>query len=196
MCQLSKVGRLRVKISSELRNLWRVKTLRRGLSSSAKSYINKITNPDQSENKTFAISRVLLIKMTGFCLMNLEEPICHSHRKKVSCFKTEIPHHFESSGDTDIDCSFIFPSGYSVYVEEFIFLNNDPGPDNFVYLDDEQLQYRSQLKWESRRQLFWRTLEKGHPLRKESVINRRANYQCVKTLKVKTWNYVNIFDIW
>ena len=118
--------------------------------------------------------------------MNIEEPICRSHRENISCFKTEIPYQFESSGDIDIDCSFVFPSGYSVYVEEFIYLNNDPGPDNFVYLDDEQLQYRSQLKWESRRQNFWKNLEKGHPLREESIINRRANNQCVKKLKVKT----------
>ena len=124
--------------------------------------------------------------------MNIAEPICHSHRENISCFKTEIPDYFESSGDIDMDCSFIFPAGYSIYVEEFIFLENDPGPDNFVYLDDEQLKYRSKLKWESRRQNFWGNLEKGHPLRKEAIINRRANYQCVDTLKVKIKEFVLI----
>ena len=133
----------------------------------------------------FPLFTSFFIKMTGFCLMNIAEPICHSHRENISCFKTEIPDYFESSGDIDMDCSFIFPAGYSIYVEEFIFLENDPGPDNFVYLDDEQLKYSSKLKWESRRQNFWGNLEKGHPLREESIINRRANNQCVKKLKVK-----------
>ena len=156
----------------------------------AKSHIKKITNSDRSEMKTFALSRVFLIKMTGFCLMNMAEPICHSHRKKVSCFKTKIPDQFVSLGDIDIDCSFIFPTGYSIYVEEFIFLKDDPGPDNFVYLDDEQLNFNSKLKWESRRQKFWGSLEKDHPLRQESIIKRRANHQCVKTLKVKNMKFI------
>ena len=121
--------------------------------------------------------------MTGFCRMNYAESICRSHREKISCFKNGIPPQFESTGDSDIDCSFIFPPGYSIYVEEFIFLNDDPGPDNFILLDDEKLQYHSELKWEFRRQNFWDTLEKGHPLRENSI--RRANYQCVDTLKVK-----------
>ena len=118
-------------------------------------------------------------------MLNPAEPICRSQREKISCFKTSIPYQFESAGDIDIDCSFIFPRGYSIYVEELIFVNDDPGPDNFVLINEDHLQYHSELKWEFRRQNFWGTLEKGHPLRKESIINRRANYQCVKTLKVK-----------
>ena len=119
--------------------------------------------------------------------MNKAEPICRSHREKISCFKTKIPHEFESTGDVDIDCSFIFPRGYSIYVEELKFLKDDPGPDNFVLLDEKPLLYHSKLEWESRRQNFWGTLKKSHPLREESIINRRANHQCVKTLKVKNF---------
>lgn len=104
---------------------------------------------------------------------------------KISCFKTGIPQQFESAGDDDIDCSFTFPSGYSIYVEEFTFLKDDPGPNNFVLLDEEPIQYHSELKWESRRRNFWDILEKDNPLRKESNINRRFNHRCVKTLKVE-----------
>ena len=119
--------------------------------------------------------------------MNKAEPICRSHREKISCFKTKIPLEFESTGDVDIDCSFIFPRGYSIYVEELKFLKDDPGPDNFVLLDEKPLLYHSKLEWESRRQNFWGTLKESHPLREESIINRRANHQCVKTLKVKNF---------
>ena len=131
--------------------------------------------------------------MTGFCRMNKAEPICRSLRDKISCFKNGIPLQFESTGEIDIDCSFIFPPGYSIYVEEFIFLKDDPGPDNFILLNDERLQYHSELKWEFRRQNFWDTLEKGHPLRERSI--RRANYQCVDTLKVKIKKFILILLI-
>ena len=121
--------------------------------------------------------------MTGFCRMNKAEPICHSYKEKISCFKTGIPYQFESSGDADIDCAFNFPAGYSIYVEELIFLKDNPGPDNFILLNEEELKYHSELKWEFRRQNFWDTLKKDHPLRKKSI--RRANYQCVESLKVE-----------
>ena len=126
--------------------------------------------------------------MTNFCKMNTAEEICRSTREKISCFKTKIPDRFESNGDADIDCSFIFPHGYSIYVEELIFLKDGPGPENFVLINEEQLQYHSKLKWEFRRQNDWGTLKKGHSLREESIINRRPNHQCVKTLKVKPWS--------
>ena len=119
--------------------------------------------------------------------MNMAETICRSHREKISCFKTNFPYKFESPGDVDIECSFIFPPGYSIYVEELKFLEDDPGPDNFVLVDDKPLLYYSKLDWKSRRQFFWEDLKEGHPLREESIINRRANSQCVKTLKVKTF---------
>ena len=119
--------------------------------------------------------------------MNKVEPICRPYREKISCFNPleEIPHEFLSSGDNDIDCSYIFPPGYSLYVEEFIFLEDGPGPgpDNFVLLNDKPIKYYSELKWEFRRQTFWDSLEKNHALRNESVINRRPN-ECVKSLKV------------
>ena len=114
--------------------------------------------------------------------MNNAEPICRPYREQISCFN-EIPHEFVSFGDYDIDCSYIFPPGYSIYVEEFIFLKGDPGPDNFVLLNGKPLKYHTELKWKFRRQTFWDSLEKIHPLRNESVINRRPN-ECVKTLKV------------
>lgn len=117
--------------------------------------------------------------------MNKAEPICRSYGEKISCFNSsdEIPDEFVSSGDNNIDCSFVFPPGYSLYIEEFYFVNNDFGRDNFVLLNDEPLIYHSQLNWEIRRQNFWETLEKNHPLRDKSVINRRS-IVCVKTLKL------------
>ena len=112
--------------------------------------------------------------------MNQEEKICKPYLKKVRCFQTEIPLRFEIAGNDLKSCSFIFPPGYSIYVEQFIMHN--PGPDNFVLLDGKPLEYSSELKWSNRRQSYWEILDKDNPLKGKSI--QRSNYPCVKTIKV------------
>lgn len=111
--------------------------------------------------------------------MNQGEEICAGHKKEVSCFETEIPYRFESAGRNSSYCSFNFPAGYSIYVEEFIL--NDPGPDNFVLLDGNHLNYSPKLEWNDRRRTFW-DARNTQALEKNSL--RRSNYPCVKSLKV------------
>ena len=113
--------------------------------------------------------------------MNQEESICRPYIRDISCFETEIPDHFNSSSKTKDYCSFKFPPGYSIYVEKFIL--EDAGPNNFVLLDEEPLEYSSELKWGDRRNVFWDTLKNGHPLREKS--NRRSNFLCIQSLKVR-----------
>ena len=110
--------------------------------------------------------------------MNPGENICKSYTKNVMCF-TEIPLKFEFDGLIDDDCSFIFPQGYTVYIEEFIL--TDPGPDNFVLVGETKEKYRSKLKWEDRKQKSWKYLDEQNPLYQKS--NPRSN-KCIKTLKV------------
>ena len=110
--------------------------------------------------------------------MNQDEKICQSYRKNINCFEN-IPYKFEFDGSTSNDCSFIFPPGYSMYVEKFSL--NDPGPDNFVLYDQESLGYSSELKWQNRIQTWWKFLEKSNPLNEKQ--NKRPN-GCIKTLKV------------
>ena len=111
--------------------------------------------------------------------MNQKEKICQSYRSDVSCFQ-EIPDRFEFHGNINKSCSFAFPQGYSIYVEEFIL--DDPGPDNFVLVDDEIIEYNSKLIWRNRQQNLWSKLDENHPLNKKS--SRRSNYSCAKKLKV------------
>ena len=112
--------------------------------------------------------------------MNQKEKICRPYQADVKCFE-KIPYKFELDESYDEKrCSFIFPPGYSVYIEEFILEN--PGPDNFVLLDGNALVYRSKLKWEDRQQNLWKNLKNENPLREK--YNRRLNYPCVKSLKV------------
>ena len=94
--------------------------------------------------------------------MNQEETICRSYRKDINCFKRKIPSRFESSKKDRDYCSFKFPPGYSLYVEEFTL--EDEGPSNFVLLDGKHLEYSSKLKWTKRRNMLWDKLENGHPL--------------------------------
>ena len=119
--------------------------------------------------------------------MNQEETLCGPYLNDISCFNSNIPEHFNSSGNTEIYCSFIFPPGYSIYVEEFII--EDFGPNNFVLLDGKPLEYSSALKWEDRSNNFWNTLRNKHPLREKS--NKRSNFQCIKSLKV-----YNLYFFW
>ena len=112
--------------------------------------------------------------------MNQEEKICRPFQAEASCFE-EIPHRFEVDGRIDEKlCSVIFPPGYSIYVEEFIL--DDPGPDNFVLLDGQLLEYRSKLQWEDREYTLWKNLHRYNPLNDRST--RRSNIPCVQTLKV------------
>ena len=67
--------------------------------------------------------------------MNQEESICRPYLNIITCFENEIPERFESSGRRRDRCSYIFPPGYSIYVEEIIL--EDPSPNNFVLLDGE-----------------------------------------------------------
>lgn len=122
--------------------------------------------------------------------MNQGEKICQSYQNDVQCFQN-IPAEFEFDGSTDNDCSFIFPPGYSMYVEEFIL--DDPGPDNFVLDDATEIGYQPQLKWLDRRQTWWRYLHKSHPLRNKS--NKRRN-ACIKTLKVTKCDeiFISVFS--
>ena len=110
--------------------------------------------------------------------MNQGEKICQSYKQDVQCFEN-IPSRFVFDGNIDDDCSFIFPSGYSMYIEEFIL--NDAGPDNFVLEDENHIGYTSKLEWEDRTQLYWQSLEKGHPLHKKAEL--RVS-ECIETLKV------------
>ena len=113
-------------------------------------------------------------------MMNQEEKICRSYQAKVRCFD-KIPSRFEFDGFIDEkSCSVILPSGYSIFIEEFIL--DDPGPDNFVLLDGRPLEYNSKLKWEDREQTMWKNLNTRNPLNMKST--RRPNIPCVKTLKV------------
>ena len=75
--------------------------------------------------------------------MNQEESICRLYRNKITCFETKIPKKFNSAQKTKDYCSFIFPPGYSIFVEEFILEN--AGPNNFVLLDGKHLEYSSRL---------------------------------------------------
>lgn len=111
--------------------------------------------------------------------MNSEEKICDSYQNNIKCFQ-KIPERFEFDGSIDDPCSFVFPPGYSIYVEEFIL--DDPGPDNFVLLDGRDMIYEAKLKWEDRYRTLWMKLNKKNPLTKN--FNRRPNHRCVKTLKV------------
>ena len=119
-------------------------------------------------------------KTRTFCMMNQEEGICRPYQAEVRCFD-KIPDRFAFDGNIDgKSCSVIFPPGYSIYIEEFDL--KDPGPDNFVLLDGDFLQYHSKLNWDDREQIMWNKLNKNHPLNRKS--NRRSNIPCVKTLKV------------
>ena len=111
--------------------------------------------------------------------MNQGEKICQSYQNDVRCFRN-IPLRFEFDGRTDDDCSYIFPPGYSMYVEEFVL--DDPGPDNFVLDGDTPIEYTSKLKWEDRIQTFWKELDKDHSLYEKA--NLRLN-RCIKTLKAR-----------
>ena len=111
--------------------------------------------------------------------MNQNEKICQSHQRDVSCFQ-KIPERFEFDGKTNKSCSFAFPQGYSIYVEEFIL--DDPGPDNFVLVDEKIIEYNPKITWRNRQQIFWSKLDESHSLKKKS--NRRSNFPCVKKLKV------------
>ena len=115
--------------------------------------------------------------------MNQEEKLCRRYQAKIRCFQ-EIPERFEFDGGFEIkSCSIIFPPGYSIYVEEFIL--DDPGPDNFVLLDGQPLEYSSKLEWQDREQTMWRKLDRTNPLHMKS--NRRKNYSCLKSLKVRQY---------
>ena len=111
--------------------------------------------------------------------MNQGEKICQRHEKEVSCFETEIPNRFESAGRNKSYCSFNFPPGYSIYVEEFIL--NDFSSDNFVLLDGKPLRYSPKLEWTDRRRIFW-DVRDVQALKGNSI--RRSTHSCVKSLKV------------
>ena len=119
--------------------------------------------------------------------MNQGEKICRSYKENVQCFEN-IPSRFAFDGKFDDDCSFIFPSGYSMYIEEFIL--NDPGPDNFVLDGETHIGYTSKLEWNDRTQPYWQSLKKDHPLHKKAKL--RVS-RCIETLKVIHVN--RIFEI-
>ena len=91
--------------------------------------------------------------------MNQEESLCRLYLNDITCFNSGIQEQFNSSGNTEVYCSFIFPPGYSIYVEEFIL--DDSGPDNFVLLDEEFMEYKAKLKWEDRQRNLWLKLDKN-----------------------------------
>ena len=93
--------------------------------------------------------------------------------------ETRVSRKKAQTDSTEVFCSFIFPPGYSIYVEEFIL--NDFGPDNFVLLDGKPLQYSPKLEWGDRRRIFWDAL--GTQALKENAL-RRSAIPCVKSLKV------------
>ena len=111
--------------------------------------------------------------------MNQGETICRGHEKEVSCFETVIPHRFESAGRINSYCSFNFPPGYSIYVEEFIL--RDFSSNNFILLDGKPLQYSPKLEWSDRRRIFW-DARNAQALKENSL--RRSIHSCVKSLKV------------
>ena len=112
--------------------------------------------------------------------MNQGEKICQAYQKNVKCFEN-IPAEFEFNGSIHNDCSFIFPPGYSMYVEEFIL--DDPGPDNFVLEDATEIRYQPKLKWQDRIHTWWKFLDKSNPLNDKK--NKRPN-ACIKSLKVRS----------
>ena len=97
--------------------------------------------------------------------MNQEESLCRQYLNSITCFNSDIPDQFNSSGNTNVYCSFIFPPGYSIFIEEFIL--EDAGPNNFVLIDGQHLQYSSELKWQDRHHKFWHTLNKGSPAKRK-----------------------------
>ena len=126
------------------------------------------------------MKKSLTFQTRTFCMMNQEEKICRPYQAEISCFE-QIPYRFEVQGRMDEkSCSVIFPPGYSIYIEEFIF--NNPGPDNFVLLDGINLEFHAKLKWEDGEQTMWQNLDNNNPLNINSY--RRGNYRCVKKLKV------------
>ena len=119
-----------------------------------------------------------------FCLMNPGEIICKPHAQ--ICFTDKIPRSFDYNGLENKFCSFIFPPGYSIHIENFNI--DDPGPDNIVLLesekfDEEKLGYHSKVEWRNRIQKYWKMLPNSHQLSNKHI--RRDNIQCVKSLKVK-----------
>ena len=116
--------------------------------------------------------------------MNRREKICQSYQTKFKCFQN-IPAEFKFDGSSDDDCSFIFPPGYSMYVEEFTL--NDPGPDNFVLDGDTEIEYKPKLKWQNRIQTWWSYLDERNPLNKK--LNQRFN-ACIKKLKVEQYDKI------
>ena len=94
--------------------------------------------------KVLDMRKNITFQTRTFCMMNQEEKICQRYQAEISCFE-QIPYSFEVQGRMDEkSCSVIFPPGYSVYIEEFIL--DDPGPDNFVLLDEKLLEYSSKVK--------------------------------------------------
>ena len=120
--------------------------------------------------------------------MNQGEKICRGNEGGLSCFGREIPHRFDSAGRNNTFCSFNFPAGYSIYVEEFIL--NESGPDNFVLLDGKPLQYSPKLEWGDRRRIFWDALD-SQALKENAL--RRSNIPCVKSLKVLKFKIKTLF---
>ena len=118
-----------------------------------------------------------------FCLMNPEEKICYQHTS--NCLIDQIPGSFYYDGYKDKFCSFVFPPGYSIYIESFHI--DQPGPDNIVILEsqdlDDTLGYHLKVEWANRLQKYWMKLPKSNPLSNKHI--RRKNRQCVKTLNVK-----------
>ena len=127
-----------------------------------------------------------------FCLMNPGEIICKPHAQ--ICFTDKIPRSFDYNGLENKFCSFIFPPGYSIHIENFNI--DDPGPDNIVLLesekfDEEKLGYHSKVEWRNRIQKYWKMLPNSHQLSNKHI--RRDNIQCVKSLKVMLFFLVFYF---
>ena len=121
-----------------------------------------------------------------FCLMNPGEIICKPHAQ--NCFTDEIPRYFDYNGSGNKFCSFIFPPGYSIHIENFNI--DDPGPDNIVLLesenfDEKKLGYHSKVEWAQRIQKYWKALPDSNQLSNKFI--RRDNIQCVKSLKVRSF---------
>ena len=128
----------------------------------------------------------------NFCLMNQNEKICSDDRKFINCLQFPIQNRFVYNGTLDNYCSYVFPPGYSIFLETFKLEN--PGPNNFVLLDGRNLVFHSEVKLSARHQMFWRSLHGNHPLRKKT--SRRDMYSCVESLKVmsKTAQFVMIIQ--
>lgn len=122
-------------------------------------------------------------EVKNFCLMNPSEPICDSGKKNL-CFGENIPEKFTSKDLAKINhaCAVNLPAGYSIFIENFDLMAKK-GPENFVLIDSKEQNYKSQVKWEERYNIFWKNLDKTHPLRNEA--QRRKQESCVKTLKVR-----------